>query len=58
MFEPGSVLLFIIVSFCLAWILIMKKDAIPPSLRPFMAGTTLVMVLFSFFLLMYSLVKG
>lgn len=55
MIDPGSVILFLIVSFSLAVILIMKKDSIPPQLRRGLALIAVVLVSCSFFLLVFSL---
>ncbi|WP_270170097.1 hypothetical protein [Paenibacillus sp. SYP-B4298] len=52
--DSTSILIFIIVAFCLGAILVMKKDQIPPGLRRGMALLTIVMVAFAFFLIVYS----
>ncbi|MDF2670999.1 MAG: hypothetical protein K0R67_3305 [Paenibacillus sp.] len=57
MVDAGSIVLFTIISFSLAVILIMKKDTIPPQLKRFMAITAIVLVTCSFFLIFYSLMS-
>lgn len=52
--NSASIVLFIIVAFSLALILIMKKDTLTPAFRRPLAVIALVMVAFSFFLLIYS----
>ncbi|WP_127585435.1 hypothetical protein [Paenibacillus koleovorans] len=56
MIDPGSILLFMIISFSLALILIMKRETIPPQLRRTLALIAIVMVSCSFFLLLYSMI--
>ncbi|MCM3635431.1 MULTISPECIES: hypothetical protein [Paenibacillus] len=48
-------IVFIIVAFCLGVVLIMKKDTIPPPLKKWMAISSIVMILFAFFIIVYSL---
>lgn len=53
--ESSSALaLFLIVSFCLAGVLILKRDSIPQKLRRFMAIATLVMIVSAFVMLLVS----
>ncbi|TDF95833.1 hypothetical protein [Paenibacillus piri] len=54
MSNSTSILTFIIVSFCFALILVLKKDSIPASARRSLALLALVMVTFSFGLIVYS----
>lgn len=58
MLDAGSVILFTIVSFSLAVILIMKKDTIPPQLRRFMAIIAIMLVSCAFFLMLYSMIRS
>jgi hypothetical protein len=53
--NSSSILTFIIVSFCLALILIMKKDSLPSNMKRYLALLALVMVGCSFILIVYSL---
>ncbi|GIP33845.1 hypothetical protein J2TS4_30550 [Paenibacillus sp. J2TS4] len=53
MLDSKTVLTFVIVSFCLAGVLILKRDSIPDRIRKFLALTTLVLICFSFFLIVY-----
>ncbi|GIO62616.1 MULTISPECIES: hypothetical protein [Paenibacillus] len=53
--EYGSVLVFVILAFCLGAVLIMKKDTIPPKLKRGMAIFALIMILVAFFLIVYNL---
>jgi drug/metabolite transporter (DMT)-like permease len=55
MSNSSSILTFIIVSFCLALILVMKKDSLPSSMKRYLALLALVMVACSFVLIVYSL---
>jgi drug/metabolite transporter (DMT)-like permease len=55
MSNSSSILTFIIVSFCLALVLIMKKDSLPSSMKRYLALLALVMVGCSFVLIVYSL---
>ncbi|WP_240762041.1 hypothetical protein [Paenibacillus thalictri] len=52
--NSASILTFIIVSFALALILIMKKDSLPSGVKRPLALLALVMIAFSFGLIMYS----
>jgi hypothetical protein len=52
--DAGSILTFIIVSFCLAFILILKKDTIPAQLKRYLALLAIVMVSMSFVLIALS----
>ncbi|TBL81275.1 hypothetical protein EYB31_04085 [Paenibacillus thalictri] len=54
MSNSASILTFIIVSFALALILIMKKDSLPSGVKRPLALLALVMIAFSFGLIMYS----
>ena len=44
MTDSGSILTFVIVSFCLAIILIMKKDSLPAQMKRYLALLAIVMV--------------
>ncbi|KKO52802.1 hypothetical protein [Paenibacillus sp. DMB20] len=52
--DYTNVVIFIILAFSLGLIMIMNKDRIPASLRRGMAITSIVMILFAFFLIVYS----
>jgi DMSO/TMAO reductase YedYZ heme-binding membrane subunit len=54
----GSLLTFIIVSFALALVIIMKRETIPMPMRRYLAIFALVAVAFSFFLVVYSFLHG
>ncbi|MCS7460186.1 hypothetical protein N0M98_08535 [Paenibacillus doosanensis] len=54
MSNSASILTFIIVSFCFALILIMKKDTLPSGFKRPLAILAIVMVVFSFTLIVYS----
>ncbi|AEI40143.1 hypothetical protein [Paenibacillus mucilaginosus] len=54
MSNSASVVTFIILSFSLGLILIMKKDTLPPGTKRPLAIIALVMISFSFFMMVYS----
>ncbi|WP_409345694.1 hypothetical protein [Paenibacillus sp. MBLB4367] len=54
MIDGGSILTFIIVSFSLALILIMKRDSLAPQFKRYLAILALVMICMSFVLIVYS----
>lgn len=54
MSNSASILTFIIISFALALILIMKKDSLPAGVKRPLALLALVMISMSFVLMMYS----
>ncbi|MFD0698610.1 hypothetical protein ACFQZT_31535 [Paenibacillus sp. GCM10027628] len=54
MTDSGTILTFILVSFCLAIILIMKKDSLPPQFKRSLALLAIVMVSISFVLVLIS----
>ncbi|MDF2719978.1 MAG: hypothetical protein K0R28_6903 [Paenibacillus sp.] len=53
--DTGSIVLFTILTFSLALIMIMNKDTIPPQLRRVLALITIVLVSCSFFMIVFSL---
>ncbi|TMV48493.1 hypothetical protein FE783_18460 [Paenibacillus mesophilus] len=53
--DTGSIVLFTILAFSLALILIMKKDTIQPQMRRILALVTIVLVSCSFFMIVFSL---
>lgn len=57
MADSGSIAAFIILSFCFAGVLIMMRDRIAPQFKRFLVIFALVMVCFSFFLVMYSFLQ-
>ncbi|TVY06661.1 hypothetical protein [Paenibacillus cremeus] len=52
--NSASIVTFMIISFALALILIMKKDSLPAGVKRPLAILALVMVAFSFVLMVYS----
>ncbi|WJH34558.1 hypothetical protein MJA45_19380 [Paenibacillus aurantius] len=56
--DYGLIVTFIIVSFCLALLLIIKKDTLAPQARRPLALIALVMIVVSFFLLMYTILNA
>lgn len=52
--ETEANIIFVIASFGLAVVLILSRERIPPSLRRSMAILSIVLVLFAFFLIVYS----
>lgn len=52
--ADSSTLIFIISSFALGVILILSRDRIPSQLRRGMAILSIVLILFAFFLIVYS----
>ncbi|WP_199622143.1 hypothetical protein [Paenibacillus alkalitolerans] len=50
----GPLVLFVIVSFCLAGVVILRKEAIPQPLRKILAIFSLVMIAASFIMMTYS----
>lgn len=55
MTDIGTITTFIILSFCFALVLIMKKDTLQPAFKRGLAIMAVVMIAFSFFLIVYSL---
>lgn len=53
MLDSGTVITFIIVSFCLAGVLIFKRDSIPDQMKRPLAICALLLVCFSFFLIVF-----
>ncbi|WP_040951646.1 hypothetical protein [Gorillibacterium massiliense] len=49
---------FIIVAFCFAAVLILSKDRIPGKIRRYLAMMAMVMVIFSFVLIVISLLTA
>ncbi|WP_261301908.1 hypothetical protein [Paenibacillus andongensis] len=54
MTDSGSIITFVLVSFCLAIILIMKKDSLPAQMKRYLALLAIVMVSLSFVLILFS----
>jgi hypothetical protein len=52
--DTGSILTFIIISFCLALILIMKRHTLPAPFKRYLALLAIVMVAMSFVLILFS----
>jgi len=50
----SNILIFVISAFCLGAIMVMSKDKIPPRLKRGMAIVSIAMILFAFFLILYS----
>jgi len=55
--DGTSTIIFIIASFCLGAILIMKRDSLPEKARKPLALTAIALIAFSFFLIVYSFFK-
>ncbi|MED5019688.1 hypothetical protein P9847_20540 [Paenibacillus chibensis] len=53
--EYNSTLIFIISAFCLGAVLIMMRNSVPQKLRRGLASIATIMILFAFFLIVYSL---
>ncbi|MEC0239120.1 hypothetical protein P4H66_04450 [Paenibacillus dokdonensis] len=53
--EYNSNLIFIISAFCLGAVLIMMRNSVPQKLKRGLASIAVVMILFAFFLILYSL---
>lgn len=53
--DIESLLLFMFVSFCLALVIVMKKESIPKQLRKILAIITLIMVGSSFLMFIVAL---
>ncbi|GIP27673.1 hypothetical protein J23TS9_28030 [Paenibacillus sp. J23TS9] len=53
--EYNSTLIFIISAFCLGAVLIMMRNSVPQKLKRGLASIAVVMILFAFFLILYSL---
>lgn len=56
--DTGSIVLFTILAFSLALVLIMKKDTIPSQMRRMLALVAIVLVSCSFFLIAFSLLNA
>ncbi|MDQ0874075.1 ABC-type dipeptide/oligopeptide/nickel transport system permease component [Paenibacillus sp. V4I3] len=54
MTDSGSIITFVLVSFCLAIILIMKKDSLPAQMKRYLALLAIIMVSLSFVLILIS----
>lgn len=52
--DSTATLVFIIAAFCLGAVVILKRDSIPPSMRRGVALIAIVLIAFSFFLIVYS----
>lgn len=57
MTDFSTITTFVIISFCLALVLIMKKDSLQPGFKRGLAILALIMVSFSFFLILFSLIN-
>lgn len=58
MIETASIVMFMILSFSLALIVIMKRDTIPPQMRRMLALVSIVLVSFAFFLIVFSFLSA
>ncbi|GAA3401023.1 hypothetical protein ACFFNY_15050 [Paenibacillus hodogayensis] len=56
--DTGSIVLFTILAFSLAVILIMTKDTIQPQMRRMLALVTIVLVGCSFFMIVFSFLRA
>lgn len=57
MADTGSIAAFIILSFCFGAVLLLMRDRIAPQFKRFLAIFAIVMVSFSFFLILYSFLR-
>lgn len=57
MTDFGTIATFVVLSFCLALVLILKKDTLQPGFKRGLAILALIMVSFSFVLILYSLIN-
>lgn len=48
-------IIFIVASFALGWIVLAKRDTLAPNLRRGLALASIVLIAFSFFLIVFSL---
>lgn len=55
MVDPQITAAFVIISFCFALVLILKKDTLAPGFKRGLAIMAVVMVSFSFLLILFSL---
>lgn len=53
--DYSNAVIFIILAFSLGLIMIMNKDRIPQKIRRGMALTTVALILFAFWIIVYSL---
>ncbi|MBH5318216.1 hypothetical protein I6N90_10390 [Paenibacillus sp. GSMTC-2017] len=53
--DATTSIIFIIAAFSLGAILVMKRDTLPPKLKRGMALVSILLIAFSFFLIVYSL---
>ena len=53
--DQSNVVIFIILAFSAGLIMIMNRDRVPQQLRRGMAITSILMILFAFFLIVYTL---
>ncbi len=53
--DNNSNLIFIISAFCLGIVLILMRNSVPQKLKRGLATIAVVMILFAFFLIVYSL---
>lgn len=58
MMDYTNAVIFIILAFSLGFIMIMNRDRIPTQLRRGMALIAAVMVLFAFYLIVYSFLSS
>ncbi|WP_422657671.1 hypothetical protein ACK8P5_18200 [Paenibacillus sp. EC2-1] len=55
--DYSNAVIFIILAFSLGLIMIMNKDRIPQKIRSGMALTTVALILFAFWIIVYSLLN-
>lgn len=55
--DSSTTIIFIILAFSLGLILILKKDTIPAPLKKWLALSAIVMIVFAFFIIVYSLLS-
>lgn len=53
--DTGNLTIYVVLVLCLGAVLIMTKDRVPPKLKRGMALTAIIMILFAFIFVIYSL---
>ncbi|GBG12269.1 hypothetical protein B1748_07320 [Paenibacillus sp. MY03] len=55
--DMTSTVIFVIAAFCLGAIVIIKRDSLPQGMRRGLAILSILLIAFSFFLIVYSLFR-
>lgn len=53
--DPTISIIFIIAAFSLGLVLIMNKETIPATIKKWLSIISIVMIIFAFFIIIYSL---